>query len=231
MKLSDLKHNPKNPRKITDPKLAMLRKSLQEFGDLSGIVYNRRTDRLSGGHQRTKVLPPDADIVITQTYSQPTRTGTVAQGHVLIAGEKMAYREVDWDEQKEIAANIAANKHGGEWDYPTYVDALLELDHANYDLDLTGVTDLELEKLVAYVKPEQQLLELEHAEEHASEASTTTHGGITKIIIHLTDEEYEAIFPKIQQICKALEVHDLSQLFQLLICEKAEHLDVHSEES
>ena len=55
MKLKDLKPNPGNPRKITDERLSMLKKSIETFGDLSGFVYNRTTQRLSGGHQRQKV--------------------------------------------------------------------------------------------------------------------------------------------------------------------------------
>jgi hypothetical protein len=148
-KLSQLRANPKNPRKITDEKKEMLRKSLDEFGDMSGIVNNVRSQQLVGGHQRTDVLPPDADIIITQKYDPPTRTGTVAEGHVLIAGEKFKYREVDWDEVKELAANLAANKHAGEWNYPVLNEILIELDHANYPLELTGYTENELEGLLA----------------------------------------------------------------------------------
>ena len=36
-KTSDLPPNPRNPRKITDQRLARLRRSMAEFGDLSGM--------------------------------------------------------------------------------------------------------------------------------------------------------------------------------------------------
>lgn len=151
MKLSDLSGNPRNPRKITDEKLKMLEKALNEFGDLSGIVFNRRSGQLVGGHQRLKVLPHDAEIVIDQTLSTPTTTGTVAEGHVLINGESFRYREVDWDDTKEKAANIAANKHGGEFDLPILSEWLLELDSMNIDMDLTGFDQTELENIMAPV--------------------------------------------------------------------------------
>jgi len=54
MELTDIKSAGYNPRTITDEQLKMLNKSLQTFGDLSGIVYNRRTGNLVGGHQRLK---------------------------------------------------------------------------------------------------------------------------------------------------------------------------------
>jgi hypothetical protein len=150
-KLSDLRPNPRNPRKkMNDPRREMLRQSLDEFGDLGCFVFNIQSNLLAGGHQRTNVLPPDADIIITQRYDQPTRTGTVAEGHVLIAGEKFKYREVNWDEDKAKAANLAANKHSGEWDLPMVSEILLELDHANYDMNLTGYDGIDLEHLFTY---------------------------------------------------------------------------------
>jgi hypothetical protein len=151
MKLSDLNPNPRNPRTITDEKLEMLKKSLDEFGDLSGIVFNVNTNQLVGGHQRNKILPPSSDIIIMQSYDPPTRTGTVAEGHVVIAGEKFQYRAVHWPKQKEDAAMISANHQGGEWNYPVLNELILELDHADYDMDLLGYDQEELEKQLTYV--------------------------------------------------------------------------------
>lgn len=137
MKLTDLKGNPKNPRTATAEKLAMLKKSLAEFGDLSGIVFNRRTKRLIGGHQRKDVLPKDAEIKVIKKYSKPTKTGTIAEGFVVADGEKFSYREVHWDEVKEKAANISANKGAGEWDMEQLAQWMRDLDGMGFDLDLT----------------------------------------------------------------------------------------------
>jgi hypothetical protein len=145
--LKDLNPNPSNPRKITDEILNSLQKSLVEFGDLSGFVFNRTTNRLVGGHQRQKVLP-DVPIVIDKIYSEPTKAGTIAEGHLEIDGEIHKYREVLWDEVKEKAANIAANKHGGSWDYDILSDWLIDLDSHNIDLDLTGFDKKEIEGLL-----------------------------------------------------------------------------------
>lgn len=75
MQVKDLKPAGYNPRKISKEKLAALKKSLEEFGDLSGIVFNIRTQTLIGGHQRTKNLDPSWPIV---KESQTDKTGTVA---------------------------------------------------------------------------------------------------------------------------------------------------------
>lgn len=130
MKLKDLKAHPKNPRKITDKRLEMLKKSLGEFGDLSGIVFNRKTGRVVGGHQRLKVLPPDAEITMLDN----------SHGFVMIDGDRFQYREVEWDEFKEKAALLAANQHGGEWDYQDLTDILYDLDVQTIDIELTGFT-------------------------------------------------------------------------------------------
>ncbi|MEK6531270.1 MAG: DNA modification methylase [Deltaproteobacteria bacterium] len=115
MNLSDLKPAPHNPRKISEKQLARLKKSLAEFGDLSGVIFNRRTGNIIGGHQRVKVMPPDALISKIDLPGAST-AGTVAEGRITVDGESYTYREVDWPIEREKMANIAANKHTGEWD-------------------------------------------------------------------------------------------------------------------
>jgi DNA modification methylase len=153
MQISDLIKNPKNPRTITDKKLKMLKNSMEKFGDLSGIVFNKKTNRLVGGHQRLSHLPADAEIVITDIFFNETDssylfkesppTGTLCLGYLTMAnGERFSYREVSWSEEMEIAANIAANKGAGEWDELLLTDYMMELDSKGFDLDLT-LFDLE----------------------------------------------------------------------------------------
>lgn len=143
MQLKDLLSNPKNPRTITPEKITMLKKSLTEFGDLSGIVFNRQTKHLVGGHQRKESLPPDSKIVIDKKYSKPTKTGTIAEGYIFVGNEKFSFREVSWDKSKEKAANIAANKGAGEWDFAQLGEWMRELDGELFDLDLTMFDELE----------------------------------------------------------------------------------------
>jgi len=140
MKLTDLKPAAYNPRKITDAQLARLKKSLEEFGDLSGIVFNTRTQTMVSGHQRVKNI--DADCKITKK-PHTDKTGTVALGYIDTAAGRFAYREVDWPEDKEKKANIAANKHGGEFDDDLLKELLdgLKLEDP-LDIELIGFDEI-----------------------------------------------------------------------------------------
>lgn len=137
MKAKDLTPNERNPRKISEAKLSMLKAALIEFGDLGCIVFNRKTKRLVGGHQRVKTFDSGAQVVIEKKYSKPTKVGTVAEGYVVLNGERFKYREVLWDETREKAANIAANKAAGEFDPIGLSDMLAEIEDLSFDLDLT----------------------------------------------------------------------------------------------
>lgn len=138
MKVGELKANPKNPRKISADKLAQLAESMAEFGDLSGIVFNRKSGNTVGGTQRTKNLHESAEVVFTKEYKKPTRTGTVALGYILQEGERFAYREVSWGPKKETAATIAANKNAGEWDRDKLTELFRGLSGGiDFNLDLT----------------------------------------------------------------------------------------------
>jgi len=148
MDVKDLKPNPRNPRKISDDQKRHLKKSLEKYGDLGGIVFNRRRQTLCGGHQRTAVLPPTTAITIEKQYDSPTKTGTVAEGYIEINGERFRYREVDWDQTTEESANLAANKLGGEWDYPLLTDVLIDLKDAGVDVEDLGFVKKELDALL-----------------------------------------------------------------------------------
>ena len=120
MKISDLKPAPYNPRKIDTEALAGLSRSLAEFGDISGLVWNRRTGHLVCGHQRLRALQDahnggltmDGDCVVTPT------------------GERFPVRTVDWDDERERIANVAANNPhiAGLFDQPKLDGLLADLD-------------------------------------------------------------------------------------------------------
>lgn len=150
MKVKNLKAAEYNPRQITERELRDLGRSMDTFGDLGGIVYNRRSGRLVGGHQRVKHLPAFAEIHVEELDS-PTDSGTVAEGYVeLPNGDRWAYREVDVDEPTELAMNLAANKHGGSWDIPKLADVLAELEGQGFDdLEITGFQEEEIVALLA----------------------------------------------------------------------------------
>jgi len=145
-RITDFQPNPLNPRKITDEQLSMLKQAMNSFGDLSGLVVNKTTGRMIGGHQRVKILG-DAPVKVLHRYPNPTEKGTVAEGVVIYAGERFVYREVEWTEAKEKAAMIAANKQGGDWDLPDL--AALVQDLAGTGMEpLLGFTEDELKSML-----------------------------------------------------------------------------------
>ncbi len=146
MKVADLKPNARNPRKITDKRLSQLSKAVEEFGDLSGIVFNRKTKELVSGHQRLKLFEKDTEITIDVAHKKPTKNGTVAEGFIVLRGERFPYREVSWDETRQKAATIAANNSAGSWDNNILGDWLLDIDDMGMDLDLTMFDELERKK-------------------------------------------------------------------------------------
>jgi hypothetical protein len=107
-----------NPRSITTQRLNKLKDSISIFGDLSGVVFNVRTNTLVSGHQRLTTMG-DAETKIVQKPSTD-KMGTVSTGYILAKTSKgeirVPFRAVDWDINKEKAANIAANAHGGNFD-------------------------------------------------------------------------------------------------------------------
>jgi|GEM_PF-3102632 len=134
-----------NPRRISRDQLQALARAMAEFGDLSGIVYNRRTGPLVGGHQRAKNLDKSWPIV---SEAHADQVGTVAMGYVDTPWGRWAYREVDWPEAKEKAANVAANQHGGEFEDEGLKALLAEVGGLDFDLTLTGFMVDELQELL-----------------------------------------------------------------------------------
>lgn len=93
MALADLAPADYNPRRISPKAMQGLKASLERFGELGGIVFNRRTGNLVGGHQRVKAL-----LALGETHAE--------------------VRVVDLPTAEEKAANLALNHPGigGEWD-------------------------------------------------------------------------------------------------------------------
>lgn len=144
MKVKDLfdKAADYNPREVDDEKLLQLNETMRELGSLDGIVYNVRTETLVSGHQRIKVL--ESDWVIEKQPHKDS-TGTIAVGYILSpSGDKFPYREVDWDKEKEMSANLAANTPTGMWNFEKKTKILEHLIKAKANLRLTGQSPEEI---------------------------------------------------------------------------------------
>lgn len=124
--IDELKKAEYNPRKELTPEdkeYQKIKNSIEEFGYVEPIIINK-DKTIIGGHQRLNVLK---DLGYTEVECI----------------------EVYLDKTKEKALNIALNKITGEWDYSKLGDLLLELDAENFDLELTGFDNNEIEDLLA----------------------------------------------------------------------------------
>jgi hypothetical protein len=103
--LAELAADPANPRTISDEALAGLEVSVRDFGDLSGIVFNRRTQQLVTGHQRLTTLMRAGAKTWAHTDPSGGR-GVIVHPET---GEAFPVRIVDWDEASQRRANLVAN--------------------------------------------------------------------------------------------------------------------------
>jgi DNA modification methylase len=112
-KLKAAKYNPRKDLKPGDPEFEKLKRSIENFGYVEPIIWNKQTGNVVGGHQRLKILKhlgeTEIDCVI-----------------------------VDVDLTKEKALNVALNKISGEWDMPLLSDLMKELQAEDFDVTLTG---------------------------------------------------------------------------------------------
>jgi len=101
----DLKPDEAQPRVIDDQAREGLGKSIDEFGDLSGIVFNQQTQQLVTGHRRMEQInerwgPQKIELIDIDSGLHGIR---VDKEHFF------AVRVVDWSLAKQRAANVTAN--------------------------------------------------------------------------------------------------------------------------
>jgi DNA modification methylase len=124
--INSAKYNPRKDLQPGDPEYEKLKKSIETFGYVEPIVWNKRTGHIVGGHQRFKILQ--------------------RQGHM-----EIECVVVDLDETEEKALNVALNKVSGEWDLPKLADLISELDDGVFDISLTGFDAAEIDDLFSKV--------------------------------------------------------------------------------
>ncbi len=116
-KVDELKAAEYNPRKDLRPgdaEYEKLKRSIQEFGYVEPVIWNKRTGTVVGGHQRLKVMKD-------------------------LGYEEVDCVVVDLDEKKEKALNIALNKISGEWDNDLLANLLKDLDTDMGESQIRGI--------------------------------------------------------------------------------------------
>ena len=115
-------YNPRNDLRPGDAEYEKLKRSIEQFGYVEPVIWNKTTGRVVGGHQRLKVL------------------------------QDMGHTEVDCvvielPEDKEKALNIALNKISGEWDTDKLALLITDLQGSDFDVSLTGFEAAEIDAL------------------------------------------------------------------------------------
>jgi hypothetical protein len=91
MKLKDLVPADYNPRTISSDALNGLSASLKKFGLVQPIVYNKRTKRIVGGHQRVNALKlngeTDATVVVVDLKESDEKALNITLNNPNIQGE------------------------------------------------------------------------------------------------------------------------------------------------
>ena len=124
-------YNPRKDLKPGDPEYEKIKRSIEEFGLVEPLVWNKRSGNLVGGHQRFKV-------------------------QLEMGKEEVPVSVVDLDEYSEKALNLALNKVAGEWDMPKLQELLQEMDESGFDMDLIGFDKAELDELMEEYFPESR---------------------------------------------------------------------------
>ena len=117
-KLNPAEYNPRKNLQPGDAEYEKLKRSMEQFGYVEPVVWNKTTGRVIGGHQRLKVLVDlglkEVDCVV-----------------------------VEMDEEQEKALNIALNKINGEWDTDKLAMLISDLQGSDFDVSLTGFEEAE----------------------------------------------------------------------------------------
>lgn len=119
-KLNKAAYNPRIELKAGMKDYDALYASVEQFGQVEPIVWNKRTGNVVGGHQRLTVLTD-------------------------MGAEKALCVVVDLSEEDEKVLNLSLNKIKGEWDYDKLQDLLSSIP----DRLATGFTSDELSIILA----------------------------------------------------------------------------------
>lgn len=115
-------YNPRKELKPGDSEYEKLKRSLEQFGYVEPVIWNKTTGRVVGGHQRLRVMK---DMGLTEVECVV----------------------VELPEDKEKALNIALNKISGEWDKDKLALLISDLQGTDFDVSLTGFEPAEIDDL------------------------------------------------------------------------------------
>lgn len=140
IKITDIIPAPYNPRTITDTEMDKLENSLSTFGLVDPIVINLKNNHIIGGHQRFDAILNNAIKKDDLQELNLIRLGDIG----------WVFTDTDLkieSSEHEKALNIALNKIQGEWDTSKLTELFNDLTLNDFNLELTGFTNIELNEL------------------------------------------------------------------------------------
>ena len=150
MKIADLIPADYNPRKDLQPgdrEWEKISDSLENFGLVEPLVYNERSGRIVGGHQRAKIL----------AYQGQTEA-------------MVSVVDLDDEAEKILAAKL--NRVQGFWDSRKLAELLTEIKEATGSIAETGFEDWEYESMTQEYDHIEYLLEDDFSDAGKSESDT-----------------------------------------------------------
>ena len=142
MKLAEMmpaEYNPRKDLRPEDTEWEKIERSIKSFGMVEPIVYNERSGRIVGGHQRAKILAnmgeEEADVSI-----------------------------VDLDDEQEKILCVKLNKVQGYWDSTKLAELLTEIKDTCGTIEETGFDEWELENLTRSYDHIEDLLETDFSD-------------------------------------------------------------------
>lgn len=124
IKVSEVKLNDYNPRKISEKDFNNLKKSLKEFGILRPLIINKQSNNLISGHQMLKAA-------------------------IELKIEELPVQYVELSDAKERALNLAMNKISGEFEEDKLIELIQQINEKNEDvIGLTGFSTEEITYLL-----------------------------------------------------------------------------------
>ena len=122
--LKPAEYNPRKDLKPGDPEYDKLKRSIEQFGYVEPVIWNKTTGHVVGGHQRLKVM---LDLGFTDVECVV----------------------VEMDETKEKALNVALNKISGDWDKDKLALVIADIQASDFDVSFTGFDESEIADLFA----------------------------------------------------------------------------------
>ena len=129
--MAPAEYNPRKDLQPGDHEWEKIENSLETFGMVEPIVFNERSGRIVGGHQRAKILAHNGE-------------------------EEVDVSIVDLSDEDEKILCAKLNRVQGYWDTTKLAELLTEIKEATGSIEATGFDEWEMESLTKEYGPHRR---------------------------------------------------------------------------